>query len=211
MTTPEPARTRRGHETAAGRLLTSVLTHPIVLKLKAPLRRLFWAVRGLGTKNPPPPARVESILFVCLGNICRSPFAAELAAQLLRDRGRADVRFTSAGIRPSQAGRPPAYACEVSARYGLSLREHLPQAVTTELMKSHDLVVVMEWKHLQQLRTAFPAYRDRIVLLSLLDAGARNAYERYNIADPFGKTVAAYEECYDRIQRALRPWLEQAL
>jgi protein-tyrosine-phosphatase len=211
MTTPEPARRRRADDTAAGRLLTSVLTHPIMLRLKAPLRRVYWAMRGLGTKNPPLPERVESMLFVCLGNICRSPFAAELAAQLLRDRGRADVRFTSAGIRPSQAGRSPAPACEVSARYGLSLREHLPQPVTPEIMKSHDVVVVMEWKHLQHLRAVYPAHRDRIVLLSLLDAGARTAYERYNIVDPFGKPVAAYEVCYDRIQRALRPWLEQAL
>jgi protein-tyrosine phosphatase len=211
MATTDPARRRRPHDTAAGRLLTSVLTHPIVLGLKAPFRRMYWAFRGLGTKNPPLPERVESILFVCLGNICRSPFAAELAALLLRDRGRADVRFASAGIRPSQAGRSPALACEVSARYGLSLGEHLPQAVTAEMMKSHDVVVVMEWKHLQQLRAAYPEYRDRVVLLSLLDAGARNAYERYNIADPFGKPRAAYEECYDRIQRALRPWLEQAL
>ena len=209
MTVTESQRERRGQQPVVAGLIAAVLTHPLVRRVKAPLRSAYWAVRGMGTKNPPMPTRVQSILFVCLGNICRSPFAAELAAKLLRDRRRTAVRCTSAGIRPSQANRSPAEACSVSAAYGLSLDEHRPRAVTAELLEAHDVIVVTEWKHFEHLRAAYPEYRDRVVLLPLHDAEARGAYERYNIADPFGKPLAVYEACYDRIQRSLRPWLEQ--
>jgi protein-tyrosine-phosphatase len=69
------------------------------------------------------------------------------------------------------------------------------------------MVFVMEQSQLVQLRTAFPEHRERVFLLSLFDGEAGNAYERYNIADPFGQPLSAYEACYERIDRATRHWL----
>jgi protein-tyrosine phosphatase len=195
---------------AVSRLMTAALTHPIALRIKAPVKSMLWRFRGLGTQNPPLPAPVNSVLFVCLGNICRSPFGAELAGRLIREAGTNGVRCTSAGIRPSQAERSPEPACQASEAFGLSLREHRPQALTRELIDSHDIVWVMEQAQLTHLRAEYPAYRDRIFLLSLFDTQPRNAYERYNIADPFGDTLSGYEACYQRIERALRCWIPQS-
>lgn len=117
------------------------------------------------------------------------------------------VRCSSAGIRPSQAACSPREACQVSASYGLSLDEHEPQPLTRELMASHDIVFVMEQAQLEQLRAEYPELRERIFLLSLFDDDAGGAYERYNIADPFGQPLTAYEACYERIERAIRSWL----
>jgi protein-tyrosine phosphatase len=193
-----------GWQFKARRLISSVLKHPLVLRAKAPLRNVWWALKGRGTRNPPIPARVESMLFVCLGNICRSPFGAELAKRLLPEAGKGHIRCASAGIRPSQDRQSPRDACRASAGYGISLEEHVPQALTRELMASHDMVVVMEWRQLEELRAAYPEHHDRIFLLSLFDDAAENAYERLNIADPFGRPVVAFEECYRRIDRSLR-------
>ena len=188
-------------------LIRSLVTHPLTMRVKAPLRNAWWAVKGIGTRNPAHPPRVESVLFVCLGNICRSPFGAELARRLLAEAGRTDVRCASAGIRPSQAARSPHEACRVSAAYGLSLDAHEPQPLTRELMASHDVVFVMEQSQLEHLRAEYPEFRDRIFLLSLFDTAARSTYERYNIADPFGQPLTAYEACYERIERAIRSWI----
>ena len=177
------------------------------MRLRAPVRNAWWRLRGSGIRNPPVPSTVNSILFVCLGNICRTPFGAEIAKRLLAQAGRSDVRCTSAGIRPSRNKRSPDDACRASLAYGVSLNDHRPQVLTRELMESHDVVVVMEWWHLAHLRAAYPELHDRIVLLSLLDDEASSAYERYHIADPWGQPIAAFDECYRRMDRILRRWL----
>ena len=186
------------------RLAKAVLTHPVAARLGAPLRSAWWRIRGLGTHNPPVRREVTSILFVCLGNICRSPFGAALASRLSADAGRRDIRCSSAGIRPSQDDCSPPEACRASERYGVALTGHRPQALTPELMRSHDLVVVMEWRQLAQLRDMYPDLRSRIFLLPLFDDAAQGGYERYNIADPFGKPLVAFDECYRRMERSLR-------
>lgn len=186
------------------RAITAVLTHPVALALKRPARDLWWNIRGPGVKNPPLPPRVESILFVCLGNICRSPFAGLIAAQQWAARpGNVPMRCASAGIRTTQAGRSPSEACDVAAEYGVSLRDHRPQMLTRELMAAHDVVVVMEVSQLAELKAAYPEAADRLFLMSLFEPGPRTGYDRYNIADPFSQPRAAYEHCYRRINIAV--------
>jgi protein-tyrosine phosphatase len=198
------------HKPAAARLRSLVkaaLAHPFAVKLREPLRNARWALVGRRTGNPPVPPGVNTMLFVCLGNICRSPFGARLAERVLAESGRGGIRCVSAGVRPSQDNRSPDEACEVATAYGVTLTDHRPQALTRELMDASDLVVVMEWRQLTQVRETYPEHRDRIFLLPLFDDQARNAYERYNITDPFGRPRAAFEECYLRVDRSLRRFL----
>ena len=189
------------------RLVGVALKHPVIATLKPWIRNAVWRIKGAGTANPVLPSRVDSLLFVCLGNICRSPFAAHLAARLLVEAGHNRIRCSSAGLRPSQAARSTPEACEVASHYGLMLEQHTPQPVTRDLLASHDIVCVMEWRQLVQLQASYPAFRHRMFLLSLLDPHASGAYERYNIADPFGGALSWSEACYSRIDRALRRML----
>jgi protein-tyrosine-phosphatase len=148
------------------------------------------------------------VLFVCLGNICRSPFAALVAERQLEERGATGVAFFSAGLQPSDADASPPEACAASARYGVSLRDHRPRPVTQALVDSCDLIVVMERAHVEDFREAYPDRRDRVVLLPLFDESARGS-ERYSIADPFGHRPRAYDDCYRRIQRAVAELVAQ--
>jgi protein-tyrosine-phosphatase len=186
------------------RALRYVLTHPLTIRAKQPLRDVIWSFKGAGIENPPLPQRVESMLFVCLGNICRSPFGALMAERLLAEAARAGIRCTSAGIRPSRDARSPVDACEAAADYGVRLDNHVPRLLTRELVAAHDLVVVMEASQLDQLRLEYPEFRDRIILLSLYDDDPRGPYERYNIDDPYGQPRAAFVRCYRRVTRSLR-------
>lgn len=172
--------------------------------MKKPLRDLKWSLAGLTIRNPPSPPDVGSVMFVCLGNICRSPFAEHLMRLLLAEAGVSGITCSSSGIRPSQAARAPAHACEVASSYGLGLEPHRPQLLTLQLVATHDVVVVMEAAQLRLLRRLYPRYRHRIFLLSLFDREAKGAYERYNIADPFGGPRQSFVECYVRTARALR-------
>ena len=182
--------------------MTAPLSYSIARRMKEAVRRVRWAVRPPSVDRPAIPAEVGSILFVCLGNICRSPFAALVAQRHLNERGATGVACTSAGLRPSGAGASPPEACAASARYGVSLHDHRPRAVTRALVDSCDLIVVMERAHADVLRSAYPDRYDRVVLLPLFDGTARG-YRRYSIVDPFGQSPEAYDDCYRRIQAAV--------
>jgi protein-tyrosine-phosphatase len=154
--------------------------------------------------NPPLPSEVRSILFVCKGNICRSPFAALLATRLARQGG-SGVTCASAGLVPSTDGQCPEDAVTAAARYGVSLAGHVPAALTTELAFAHDLVVVMETGQLAEVRRRWPALTPRVVLLAPFDGeAATDAYSKLNVSDPFGKGPAAFDACYTRVEASIR-------
>ena len=183
--------------------ITAVLRHPLAMAVKAMLRDLKWSLNPDVPGNPPIPAQVKSVVFVCLGNICRSPFARELAAHRLAETGHRAIALGSAGIRTTQAKRSPAEACAAAAAYGVQLNAHVPEQLTMQTMHDTDMVVVMDAGQFTQLRLSYPSHRDRIFLLATFDDAPNGAYARYNIADPFGQPLEAFEACYARIARAL--------
>ena len=184
------------------RALTAMLTHSLAMALKRRARDLLWSLNEPKVKNPPIPLHVRSMLFVCLGNICRSPFAAHIASHQLAVNDAAGIRCDSAGIKTTQGGRSPGEACEVAAEYGVSLVHHRPQMLTRSLVDAFDMVVVMESSQLQELRISYPDAADRLFLLSFFEVGLAG-YERYNIPDPFSQPRTAYEACYRRIDGAV--------
>lgn len=188
------------------RAIRAVLVHPISIALKRLVRDLTWRVKGCSVVNPPTPPEVKSVLFVCLGNICRSPFAAGLARLLAENAGRSATTFASAGIRTVQAEQSPADACRASAMYRVDLCAHRTQPLTPEMMRFHDAVLVMEASQFWRLQSEYPDLTHRIFLLALFDEQPGGPYERYNIEDPFGRSSEAFEACYSRIARAVRNW-----
>lgn len=184
------------------RLLHRALTHPVSMAAKGVLRDIWWAMPRPSLANPPAPARIRSVLFVCKGNICRSPFGAARMRQLLKQVDISGVVCDSAGLDTTQAARPPKEACAAAARFGLSLDGHRPLQVTPEVISQYDLIVVMESAHLLALKQRYPVLADRIVLLPLL-SGYPGGYARYNIADPYGQPLAVFQSCYHRMDEAL--------
>lgn len=170
--------------------------------VKRLLRDLSWRAHGHGIANPALPGRVESIVFICLGNICRSPFAEHVARMRIERTGAA-IRCLSAGIRPSQAASSPPDARHAARAHGVSLDAHLPLPLTSELVDGADLLVVMELAQVRMVRSMFPDKAAAVVLLSLHDPEAAGAYERCNIEDPFGQPAARYTYCYRRVARAV--------
>lgn len=166
----------------------------------------WWELRGLTMQNRPLPADPLSLLFVCKGNICRSPFAAALAARLLGQEGDRRLRCSSAGFQASPGNRAPDHAVTAAARHGVTLASHRSVRLTGELVAASDVLVVMEHTHLALLRRDYPACRDRLVLLPLFAPVSkhRTGYLRHNIPDPYGKPLPAFEECYAHTRAAVQ-------
>jgi protein-tyrosine phosphatase len=121
------------------------------------------------------------ILFVCTGNICRSPMAAAIARCELDRTGRTDVEVGSAGTFALDGHGPSSDAALMAEEHGLSLAGHFAQQLTRELVADADLVVGMEREH-----------ADFAALL-----GARRAITLARpIRDPYGRGPAVYRDTW---------------
>jgi protein-tyrosine phosphatase len=92
---------------------------------------------------------MAGVLFICTGNLCRSPSAAQLLSQRLRQQGPADVTVTSAGTMDAQ-GAPPEELVIAADAFGLDLRQHAPRQVEAHDVIDADLVVGMTRQHVRE-------------------------------------------------------------
>lgn len=142
------------------------------------------------------PAR--EILFVCLGNICRSPYAERCLRRRLEaaDLGaRVDVRsvgFISPG-RPS-----PAHALEAARERGIDLSDHRSTVLTNGVLQSADLVFVMTSDQRRDLSWHY----GRHDTLHLGDMEPPPVFRR-DLPDPVEGPVEEFRAVYARIDRAL--------
>lgn len=196
---------------ALSRRITLFLKHPATMAVKRRLADFAWAIKGRRIRNPPLPPVSGSVLFVCKGNICRSPFAARFAARLFEAAGRSDIPCRSAGFSAAAGSRSPAEAVAAADAYGVALDDHEAEALADGMIEEADVVVVFEASHLARLRGAWPEKHGRFVLLPLCAPGSHRPADRYNIQDPFGKPRQAYDACYGRIEAALGRLVEALL
>jgi protein-tyrosine phosphatase len=188
-----------------GALLAS---RPIRL-LRRWTRDLHWHAEAQRLRNPEPPRPLRSVLFVCKGNICRSPFAEHIAHRLAREAGLEHIRFLSAGITANQAAACPLEAVEAAQLFDVSLNGHVPTRLSQALVDEADLVVVMEAGQLDAVARHWPSAAGKLWLLPLLDPAPTGAYERCHLVDPYGQPPEAYGDCYTRVERTVRELLRR--
>lgn len=140
------------------------------------------------------PASVSSLLIVCYGNICRSPYAAAVLSRRLANRG---LAITSAGFHRS--GRPsPPEAVAVARERGVEMAAHRSATLSRELVESADLIIAMELRHQRTLRSEFGTDVRRTILLGDFDPG--RVTDR-DISDPYGSSSEVFHNCFARIER----------
>ncbi len=149
--------------------------------------------------------RIRNILFLCTGNICRSPFAEGLLKRLLRQKGLSGFGVDSAGLLALPGNSATAMAQRVAAEHDVGLSDHTAQSVSEELVAWCDLVLVMEKSHEQNLLSAFPGANGKVLLLRFF---ARQGSRRRGIADPYGLRYEAYRFCFLDIEEAVCGLLE---
>lgn len=139
------------------------------------------------------------VVFVCTGNICRSPIAekmlvAEVEAAGLDDR----VRVASAGTGHWHVGQPmDDRAAAVLAEHGYPV-EHSARQVESEILGA-DLLVALDAGHLRSLRRSVPE-PNRVRLLRSFDPAAGDDAE---VPDPYYAGPDGFTEVYDMIAAAM--------
>ena len=172
-----------------------------MMALRARLLRMRWSIAlATGAQRTRIrgrlPQRVVRVLVLCKGNICRSPFAAELLKKRATDRGiRLDV--LSAGLDTSPGYDAYPLAKSTSRSYGVDLDPHRTTPITMDMVSWADLVLVMEAAHVVHLRAMTPAGRSKTFLLGHFASPAAT-----DIRDPYAGTPEDFRRCYAIIDDA---------
>jgi protein-tyrosine phosphatase len=133
------------------------------------------------------------ILFVCMGNICRSPTAEGVMRHLLAERGLdGEIEVESAGTGGWHAGDPPDARATATARArGITL-EGAARQVTPEDFADFDLLVAMDRDNLRDLRAIAPPGAEEKIRLLL--------HPERDVPDPYYGGPRGFEEVLDLVE-----------
>jgi protein-tyrosine phosphatase len=170
--------------------------------IPARLRRL-WPFRAAAREE-----RIACrILFVCMGNVCRSPtaeavFRGRVAAAGLADR----IACTSAGTHGFNAGAAAdARARDTAARRGYDMSKARGRAIAAEDFERYDLILAMDRQNLDALRERCPEARQERLRLLMEFARAHDVLE---VPDPYYSNAQGFELVLDMIEDACGALLE---
>jgi protein-tyrosine phosphatase len=143
------------------------------------------------------------VLFVCLGNICRSPTAEAVFRDLVqREASQLAIEVDSAGTHAYHAGSAPdERAIAAARRRGIDMSRLRARKVEATDFERFDLVLAMDEQNLQRLRQLAPAtHRDRVRLF--LDYAPQLL--RRDVPDPYYGDATGFEEVLDLVEEAAR-------
>jgi protein-tyrosine phosphatase len=162
--------------------------------------------RAVGVKEPESPT-ARRVLFVCMGNICRSPTAEGVFRKLLSEQApELEVLIDSAGTHGYHDGAPPdPRACRAAERRGIDLKPLRARRVTEQDFERFELVLAMDEQNREFLLELCPAeYRDRVKLL--LEFAPQ--LERREVPDPYYGGSTGFEHVLDLVEEAAAGLLE---
>ena len=151
---------------------------------------------------------MTSVLFVCTGNICRSPTAHGVFRHLVAEAGLADsVHTDSCGTHGYHVGDPPdPRALETAGRRGFDLTDLRARTLRRDDFDRFDLLLAMDGGHLHAMNAMAPtgSRGSTHLFLDVMSAGGPT-----DVPDPYYSGQAAFEHALDLIEEASALWLDR--
>ena len=142
---------------------------------------------------------MKTILFLCTGNVCRSPMAEGLFRHAVKGRG--EFRIVSAGIGAVDGEVPTQHSVQAMREIGINISHQRSRALTSELVRSADLILGMTHSHTDTVALLYPKAAEKTFLLREFDE-TLEPYEK-DISDPIGSPYHIYVECRDQIEQGI--------
>ncbi len=144
------------------------------------------------------------LVFVCTGNICRSPMAEGIMKNIILDRAQEtgvspNIKVISAGTHATDGYPASEHAITVASEEGITIGTHRSRMLTDDIVLSSDLILTMERAHTDIIKRVWPEARH---LMELKRFG-RNATGDSEVSDPIGMGVEVYRSVFKEIQREL--------
>src|SRR5665213_2260683 len=142
---------------------------------------------------------MKTILFVCTGNICRSPMAEGLFRHATQ--GRADCRVMSAGVGAMEGQPPSAHAVRALKELGVDISQLRSRMLSQDLVEQADYIFGMTHSHVDSITLLFPQAAEKTFLLREFDE-TLDEFEK-DISDPIGGSYETYAYCRDQIEQGI--------
>jgi glycine hydroxymethyltransferase len=147
---------------------------------------------------------MKTILFICTGNVCRSPMAEALFRRAVDGRG--DFRVLSAGLGAVDGQPPTAHSVSAMRELGMDISAQRSRALTTNLLQQADYVFGMTHSHVDTIALLYPAAAEKTFLLCEFDE-ALEPFEK-DISDPIGSSYDVYVHCREQIEQGIASLLK---
>ncbi|MGD7789477.1 low molecular weight protein-tyrosine-phosphatase [Propionibacteriaceae bacterium Y1700] len=146
------------------------------------------------------------VVFVCWGNICRSPMAERMAEQAAEDAGVTGVEFTSAGVSTEESGNPiDPRAQQVLNSHGCRTDDHAAHKITADEAADADLIICMEDIHADRVRSMIDN-NDHVRLLTDLDPDAEPGS---GVPDPWYGADSGFDDTWAALAAAMPGILDE--
>ncbi len=161
---------------------------------------------------------MQTILFVCTGNTCRSAMAEALLKHMLKENGFEDIKIMSAGIYAWEGDKASPGAAEVLKEMGIDVAEHNSALLTPELIEEADLVLTMTSNHKRAVLDMCPEAGKKVHTLREYVSDQNGEIHKFrdnrggadhDIKDPYGQSVDIYRESAKEIEKYLNMLVEK--
>lgn len=142
---------------------------------------------------------MKTFLFICTGNICRSPMAEGLFRHATQGRG--DYRAISAGLGAANGQPPSAYSVQAMREIGVDISRQRSQMLTAEMARQADYILGMTHGHVDSILLMYPQAAEKTFLLREFD-DTLETFEK-DISDPIGGSYDVYVHCRDQIEQGI--------
>jgi len=136
------------------------------------------------------------IVFVCTGNICRSPMAEAILRYEWKQQGKDSLYVSSMGIHGLDNQEASKYSKEVCEEHGIDLSEHRSRRLIIPELEEADLILSMEKIQKEFIQLFFPKFSDKNFLLG---AWPEKETRKSKIKDPMGGSLKLYKQIYEVI------------
>ncbi len=153
---------------------------------------------------------MKTILFVCTGNVCRSPMAEGIFRHAVRDRAQ-QFRVLSAGVGAISGQAASQHTVAALRELGIDLSNFRSRMLTAQLVAEADYIFGMTRGHVEAIALLYPQALEKAFLLREFDE-TLDFFEK-DISDPIGGSYDVYLNCRDQIEQGIQSmlnYLEQA-
>ena len=166
---------------------------------------------------------MQTILFVCTGNTCRSTMAEALFKHILANRkdGPQNIKVMSAGIYAWEGDKASPGAVEALKEKGIDVMEHSSKLLTPGLVKEADLVLTMTSNHKRAVLEMCPGAGGKVYTLKeyVLSNRDKEPYMsdgvfkkiNHDIKDPYGQSVDVYRESAEELEKHLQMLIDKII
>ncbi len=146
------------------------------------------------------------VLFVCLGNICRSPLGEGILKKLVADAGHAEnFEIESCGTGSWHVGGlPDPGSIKVAAKHGIDLTEQRARQLAVSDLEKFDYILAMDQHNLKNIQKLGDV-RGKLQLLREFDPLIS---KDLNVPDPYGLTGDSFQEVYDIVERSCEVFIK---